>query len=71
MGVPPWAKEVIAFHKTEPAGLRAPQDVKKKWLPRNQAVLPDTTVKAILRALCSRGVPIFPEDLGGIDVTRL
>ena len=69
MGV--WAKEIVAFHTIEPAGLKALQDVKKKWLPRNQAVLPDTTVKAMLRALCSRGVPIFPEELGGVDVTRL
>ena len=69
MGV--WAKEIVAFHTIEPAGLKALQDVKKKWLPRNQAVLPDTTVKAMLRALCSRGVPIFPEELGGIEVTHL
>ena len=66
-----WAKEIVAFHKIKPAGLRALQDVKKKWLPRNQASLPDTTVKALRGALCSRGIPIYKAGFGGAGISAL
>ena len=63
-----WAEEIVAFHEIKPAGLRALQEMKKKWPPINQAGLPDTTVKALLRALCSWGIPIFKADLGGAEI---
>lgn len=63
-----WAKQIVSFYKLDPSGLKDLQAVKRKWLPKNQATLPDTVVKTLLRALCSRGIPIHQEELGGCSL---